>query len=213
MPALFRIDPGLCLPARFAVSGCGARAAACPGGAVAIDGAERPEPLSRPRTRAWSACPRHPKGRDGRGPCLQAPGMQALAGLLMHRAETAPGGEGALFAPAPRIDAAFCTGCGVWVRLCPTGALSLIKAGRDGMAYASGPARCSGRGVCSESCGEGAIRIESFSPDSPPMGLSGFFCGGCGVSVQVPAAGPRAGAALCPVCPRSPRRRPVRALQ
>ncbi len=81
--ALTTGEDGLELDAA-ACSGCGGCGAACPSGAVTLDGAECPEPLSRPGAEGWLACSRHAQGKGGDALCLQALGLAALARLWLQ---------------------------------------------------------------------------------------------------------------------------------
>jgi len=55
------------------------------------------------------------------------------------------------------IDADNCTGCGLCVRDCPTGALKLEKKSRDEFKLIHYPARCAYCSQCENSCVRGAI--------------------------------------------------------
>lgn len=56
------------------------------------------------------------------------------------------------------IDPENCTGCGLCVRDCPTGALELEKESRDVFKLIHYPARCAYCSQCENSCVRGAIR-------------------------------------------------------
>ena len=55
------------------------------------------------------------------------------------------------------INPEACTGCGLCVRDCPTGALELEKRSRDEYRLIHYPARCAYCGQCESSCVRGAI--------------------------------------------------------
>ncbi|MCC6517401.1 MAG: 4Fe-4S binding protein [Tabrizicola sp.] len=125
-------------------------------------------------------------------------GIPALA-----RLQSLPGPPGARHACAPRIDPARCTGCDACLRICPAGALSLIKDDDGGLSYGADPSGCTGCGMCEDVCGAGAMTIERLAPAVPGPALVSFRCRGCGVEVHVPSGGPREGGGLCPVCART----------
>ena len=55
------------------------------------------------------------------------------------------------------IDPDLCTGCGLCVRDCPTGALKLEKKSRNEFKLIHYPARCAYCGQCEDSCRQDAI--------------------------------------------------------
>ena len=55
--------------------------------------------------------------------------------------------------PGPWIDVGACTGCGLCVRVCPTGALVLDR----GRAVVARPEACNYSGYCEQVCPEMAI--------------------------------------------------------
>jgi len=56
--------------------------------------------------------------------------------------------------PIPLIDPARCDGCGLCVRVCPTGALAV----QDGKAVVATPEVCNYTGLCEAACPTGAIQ-------------------------------------------------------
>jgi NAD-dependent dihydropyrimidine dehydrogenase PreA subunit len=56
--------------------------------------------------------------------------------------------------PGPLIAAARCDGCGLCVRVCPTGALAV----QDGLAVVATPEACNYTGLCEAVCPTGAIQ-------------------------------------------------------
>ena len=56
--------------------------------------------------------------------------------------------------PVPLIDPARCDGCGLCVRVCPTGALAV----KDGKAIVAAPEACNYTGLCEAICPTGAIQ-------------------------------------------------------
>ncbi|MEA3338923.1 MAG: 4Fe-4S binding protein [Chloroflexota bacterium] len=56
--------------------------------------------------------------------------------------------------PVPLIDPARCDGCGLCVRVCPTGALAV----QDGLAVVAAPEACNYTGLCEAACPTGAIQ-------------------------------------------------------
>ena len=56
--------------------------------------------------------------------------------------------------PVPLIDPTRCDGCGLCVRVCPTGALAV----KDGKAIVAAPEACNYTGLCEAICPTRAIR-------------------------------------------------------
>ncbi len=56
--------------------------------------------------------------------------------------------------PVPLIDPVRCDGCGLCVRVCPTGALAI----QDGRAIVTAPEACNYSGLCETACPTGAIQ-------------------------------------------------------
>ena len=56
--------------------------------------------------------------------------------------------------PVPLIDPARCDGCGLCVRVCPTGALAV----KDGLAVVAAPEACNYTGLCEAACPTQAIQ-------------------------------------------------------
>ena len=58
--------------------------------------------------------------------------------------------------PVPLIDPTRCDGCGLCVRVCPTGALAV----QDGEAVVATPEACNYTGLCEAICPTGAIHLD-----------------------------------------------------
>lgn len=88
--------------------------------------------------------------------------MNAIIDALVARPDTVgyPFAELELpenFRGAIEFDPENCTGCGLCVRDCPTGALKLEKKSRDEFKLIHYPARCAYCSQCENSCVRGAI--------------------------------------------------------
>lgn len=126
------------------------------------------------------------------------PRARALA-RLQARGDT----SAARLAFAPRIDAQTCTGCDACLRICPEGALTMIKDDRGNLAYGAVSSNCTGCGLCMDICGTDAISLDRLAPTAPTVALTAFRCRSCRAEVHVPADGPHAGGDVCPVCART----------
>lgn len=73
---------------------------------------------------------------------------------MKHDEVTASEGSGTV---VPTIALELCTGCGLCVEGCPTGAVEL---GRSGMPRIVRPEACAYCGACEELCPEGAVALE-----------------------------------------------------
>lgn len=115
-----------------------------------------------------------------------------------------PAGErpGALFAHAPSIDAARCSGCDACNALCPTHAVSL-EAGPPA-AYRTDAERCNGCGICSDVCEDAAVRVACLAEQAPDVALESGYCKACGAPFHRPRAA-KAMMRLCAVCARTNR--------
>lgn len=100
----------------------------------------------------------------------------------------------------PEIAAAACTGCDACIRICPEAALTLINEPPGGARYHVATDRCTGCLLCEDVCTNSAIEVDAMIAPPPDLALHSFRCAACGRDAHVPAAGPHAGAALCPVC-------------
>lgn len=129
-----------------------------------------------------------------------APAARARAPSALARLQQMGAGGAARSAFSPRIDPARCTGCDACLRLCPEGALGLVRESAGGLAYRASASGCSGCRLCVELCPTDAMQVESQSPPQTDLSLTGFRCRGCGVEVHVPAEGPLAGGGLCAIC-------------
>lgn len=86
----------------------------------------------------------------------------AIIDAVINRPDTVAYPYGELILPegyrgAIVIDPEKCTGCGLCVRDCPTGALKLEKQSRDEFKLIHYPARCAYCSQCENSCRRGAI--------------------------------------------------------
>jgi NAD-dependent dihydropyrimidine dehydrogenase PreA subunit len=133
------------------------------------------------------------------------PAPDRRAGSSLARLQSLPGAATLTprFVFAPRIDPDRCTGCDACLRLCPTGALSLIKADGGELVYDAHSSQCSGCGLCVDLCSANAMAIETLASSAPALPLAELRCRDCGLTVHVPAKGPWAGAELCPVCTKN----------
>ena len=104
--------------------------------------------------------------------------------------------------PAPRLRARGCTACGVCVRACPTGALSM----RDGGGLTTllqDPAACDGCHSCLDLCPESALSVDGAWPwdrvlagdPAPVATVMTTTCARCGTLFPTSS-----GERLCPVC-------------
>ncbi|RLC93068.1 MAG: hypothetical protein DRI77_12220 [Chloroflexi bacterium] len=85
-------------------------------------------------------------------PAPMAVAASASALGRIHRDDVGRG-EGMMDTQKVWVDTARCTGCGMCVPLCPTGAITLV----EGKAHVN-EEMCTGCGVCIEPCPEGAIQ-------------------------------------------------------
>ena len=88
--------------------------------------------------------------------------FNAIFNALINRPDTVAYPFGELELPegyrgAIVINPDLCTGCGLCVRDCPTGALKLVKKSRDEFKLVHYPARCAYCSQCESSCARGAI--------------------------------------------------------
>ncbi len=124
------------------------------------------------------------------------PSQTALARLQALPAST---GGTPLFAHVPRIDAARCTGCDACVKICPHGALILVKDAGERLCYRVDPAACTGCGICTDICDTGAIALDEPGEAPSELTLFPFTCRICRADMHPPQ--PEAAATgLCSGC-------------
>jgi ferredoxin len=104
-----------------------------------------------------------------------------------------------LFAAAPMIDAATCTGCDACIRACPTDVLTHINDRISGASYAVEPAGCDACGLCVGLCTFSAISLEYMTRRPNQIALTSWTCAACGVPVHAPAES-AGGDGLCEIC-------------
>lgn len=102
----------------------------------------------------------------------------------------------------PKIDPQACVGCDVCVRMCPHGALDLVRDDGD-LSYRVTPARCTGCGLCADVCEVGAIEVLRWAePEQRQVPLAEDRCRACGNPYHHPSASPE-GDGLCRICART----------
>ena len=130
------------------------------------------EPVNEGRRRLFRSL-LSPAGRDSR-----ATGARALA-ALQAGAEIAK--DDCFVAFSPEIDPARCNACDACFRLCPEGALTLLKLEGGTQCYASDIAACTGCGICSDVCDQDSIDVASMVKAKDwLMRLRRFRCAACG---------------------------------
>lgn len=131
---------------------------------------------------------------------ISATGARALAAL---QASPAIGQDDSLAAFAPGIDAARCNACDACFRLCPEGALTLLKLDDAKLCYSSNIASCTGCGICSDLCDQDAISLASMVKAKDwLLPLRAFRCSACGTeNHELEDEGNCS--SLCRICSRS----------
>jgi len=99
----------------------------------------------------------------------------------------------------PSIDPDHCNACHACARLCPQGAIELLK-DDSGSAYRLNPTLCSGCNICRDSCDQDAVHIATAAvPSTTLIPLLRHHCPACGApflrTTEQPEQQP-----LCPIC-------------
>ncbi|MCB1425976.1 MAG: 4Fe-4S binding protein [Zhengella sp.] len=125
---------------------------------------------------------------------------QALVRLLLNR----PAGDGEARCQAvPHIDAEACIGCDMCTRVCPEGAIRLVKNDTTGAAYELVPDACSGCGLCAAACDSKAIDIEKGGTGKTgAIALHHLTCAACGAGYHQPCVRVSE-SRLCPTCQKT----------
>lgn len=114
--------------------------------------------------------------------------------------ELLPGhGEGTAchWPSVPAVDESLCNGCDACSRLCPTGAIELVKAS-ESLCYRIAPEKCDGCGICSSACEVGAITILHWAAaPRDRVKLHHRRCSACGAPFHEPGA---SAGKLCRIC-------------
>lgn len=105
---------------------------------------------------------------------------------------------------APRIDPARCTACNGCIRICPEGALMLIKDNTGAQAYHIDSARCTGCELCVDLCDHEAIELYPMDLSGPDVTLKEYRCQSCGVETLAVDRANQTTPDLCPTCQRAP---------
>jgi ferredoxin len=96
------------------------------------------------------------------------------------------GGTGFHWPVVPAVDERLCNGCDVCSRLCPTGAIELMKE-QDALYYHIAPRKCDGCGLCISACEPGAISIRHWAAaDQERVELHSHRCEACGTPFHEP---------------------------
>lgn len=102
----------------------------------------------------------------------------------------------------PEIDPGACVGCDACVRMCPHGALDLVRED-GGLSYRVAPARCTGCGLCEDVCEVGAIEVGRWAePQQWLVPLAEGRCRACGNPYHRPGTSLE-GNGLCRICART----------
>lgn len=105
---------------------------------------------------------------------------------------------------APRIDPARCTACNGCVRICPEGALMLIKDRNGVLGYHIDSTRCTACALCIDLCDHKAIELSPMDLAGPDIPLQSDRCQSCGVQTLRIAQPGQGAPDRCPTCQRAP---------
>lgn len=106
----------------------------------------------------------------------------------------------------PQIDQQRCNACNACARLCPQGAIKLVR-DAAGDAYQLQPTLCTGCRICSDSCDRDAIQIKSgVVPPADRIALTSAHCASCGVPFLYPGDVTER-QSLCVICRRTDHQR------
>lgn len=157
---------------------------------------------ARPEERAREDAPSDPARRRAFGQVQpeEASGATALSRLQALGPADAP------YAVAPEFDPNACTGCNACIRICPEGALMLVKDAGGSLCYQIDAAACTGCALCEDCCDDTAIHLSRFAAPPAALPLVAFRCRSCGVESVAPVTG-EAAPHLCRICRKAPHAR------
>ncbi len=108
--------------------------------------------------------------------------------------------EGSVFPAVPSINPDRCDGCDACVRVCATGAITLVNES-DRLHYRVDASRCTGCKLCVDVCQPGAVSVREWSKSSrQTVGLASQRCRACGVVYHAPRARTDN---LCTICAKT----------
>lgn len=136
---------------------------------------------------------------------VSPPAGESAVGRPARPTAMLPNKPAAVFVHVPEVDELACTACDACVRICPSGALDLVKQ-EDQAAYAIEPALCTGCAMCRDVCEPKAIRIARLCVSrQSAVRLSTCRCRACGAAWHAP--GGEAKSELCRICQKTQRHR------